>query len=389
MPPSEDEAVPASPSVVSAAPGDAPATPTPSSRAVALPPAAAPALAADEVVTYAPELPIDLLRRVFAPLAGDAETLSAAACVCVAWRAAALEPALWSRACLSFTPKAARRLTDVALAALVQRTGNALERVNVTACTRLTARGVADALRGRKLTTLAMRGVKSSRRDAKVVPLLRALVRRPTGLDLRAHTVCGGRLLSNGGRCGRLCVPADALCTACDLTRCVHCTARHKSVRKPPCAHACDACFRASGPLTDCGACGRVPNGFCEGCTRSCDDCDAAFCAGCSFAGGALLKCDGPGCTAVFCEPCGLDEESLLSCEGCSKRYCESCALDGEQMTFCEACDEVPFCTRCAFNYTNEVGGLICPNCKADESDSDYDDSGDELHGLDIHVVVG
>ena len=44
---------------------------------------------------FVPELPVELVRRILRPLAGRWKTLSAAACVCRAWRAATAEPALW------------------------------------------------------------------------------------------------------------------------------------------------------------------------------------------------------------------------------------------------------------------------------------------------------
>jgi hypothetical protein len=101
---------------------------------------------------YAPKLPIDLLRRVFAPLAGDCETLSAAACMCRVWHAVALEPSLWRRACLSFAPKAARRLTD-----------GALQRVNLASYSRRAAMRLAlpgaSAQRARRARCAGARGV--------------------------------------------------------------------------------------------------------------------------------------------------------------------------------------------------------------------------------------
>ena len=86
-----------------------PPTPAPATLAFSEPVAVA------VVYVYAPVLPIDVLRVVFAPLACDVKTLSAAACVSVAWRDAALEHSLWGLTRLRFAPKAARKLTNQAL----------------------------------------------------------------------------------------------------------------------------------------------------------------------------------------------------------------------------------------------------------------------------------
>jgi hypothetical protein len=185
--------------------------------------------------------------------------------------------------------------------------------------------------------------------------------------------MCGKPLATAvGKRCVRLVGPHDKLCAICDISRCKNCVELARFNRKPPCSHVCDACFHGDGALSDCGACGRVPNGFCEACMRECIACEAAFCPGCCFAGGALLKCDGPGCDAVFCEPCGLDQGSMLECSNlvCPNRYCEGCAYDGEMMQHCEGCDE-QFCFDCAESFMNEDSGeLLCPDCLGGSDDS-------------------
>ena len=96
MPAAEDADV-AAPPCASGARNDAPATPVaaaPKASHVAPSTPATPPAPPDGAAVYAPELPIDLLRRVFAPLAGDSETLSAAArgVTRVARRGAGAEP---------------------------------------------------------------------------------------------------------------------------------------------------------------------------------------------------------------------------------------------------------------------------------------------------------
>lgn len=332
-------------------------------------------------VVYAPVLPIDVLRIVFAPLACDVETLSAAACVSVAWRDAALEPTLWDLTRLSFSPRAARKLTNQALHELVLRAGNTLRRVNLVGCTQLHARDVAKTLRGMRFDTLAMRGVRFPSDSTKIMLELQKLVRRPTCLDVSTSPTCG--TLSEQGWCPRLCGPQDMLCETCSVVRCVPCVESAKARRKPPCRHLCDICFFGSDRLLECEVCGRVPNGVCAECMTACSRCDTVFCDNCSFGAGALISCDVVGCDLKFCHACIFDDTGdetgspLAFCKSCNLCFCISCATDGEQMVWCERCDEPAFCISCAESVDN--GHIICPDCLSDSDDeSSVWESGDD-----------
>jgi hypothetical protein len=371
------------------------------------PPVAAPAAA-----QYAPELPADVLRVVLTPLANDVASLCAAACVARAWRAAACDPRLWRR--LRFPPKAARQLTDAALAALVRRVGGELERVNLEGCVRVTARGAAEALAGKKLQALAVRGLRtggSARGGGDALPLLSGLVRRDTGLDVhggRAALLCCAPLAAAGKAtkpCARLCGAADTLCDACGIVRCARCTQAAKAARVPPCDHLCDRCFGAcdESDLVDCDACGRQRNGFCDDCTCVCDACaSCTFCADCAFAGGALVRCDGAGCDELFCESCAFDTLHLLTtCAAatCGKVFCESCAFEAAEMRSCDACGAT-FCDGpCAdarLSWDEDGDEELCAACevsgwdiatdKEDEEEEEEDDRDDEV--LDEQVTA-
>jgi hypothetical protein len=346
-----------------------PPTPAPATLAFSEPVAVA------VVYVYAPVLPIDVLRVVFAPLACDVKTLSAAACVSVAWRDAALEHSLWGLTRLRFAPKAARKLTNQALRALVQRTGSSLQRVNLAGCTQLNARGVATALHGMKLDTLALRGVKYLSNSSVVMVKLQKLVRRPTCLDVSKSPTCGCTAPAHVRRCLRLCGPQDMLCETCSVVRCTQCFASAKKARNPPCRHLCDGCFRGNHVLLECEACGRAPNGFCSECTTDCDTCSVVFCDDCRFGPGALLKCAGDECESAYCHACIFDkpDSPLLACQGCSARFCESCSFEAGEMLFCERCDEPAFCSGCAETMTVD-GELLCPDCAADVRSDDSDD---------------
>ena len=344
--------------------------------------AAAGALASDAVaVVYAPVLPIDVLRIVFAPLACDVETLSAAACVSVAWRAAALDPTLWDLKRLSFSPRAARKLTNKALHELVLRAGNTLRHVNLVGCTQLHARDVAKTFRGMRLDSLAMRGVRYPSDSSKILPELQKIVRRPTCLDVSTSPTCGTR--SEQGWCPRLCGPHDMVCDICSVVRCTQCVESAKARRKPPCRHLCDICFLGSDMLLECEVCGRVPNGFCGRCMTECGRCDTVFCDDCCYGAGALISCDGGDCDAEFCHACIFDHTGdetgspMLFCKGCNLCFCVSCATDGEQMVWCERCDEPAFCIACAESVDD--GHVLCPDCAANsDDDSSAWESGDD-----------
>jgi hypothetical protein len=360
---------------------------------------------------YAPELPADVLRMVLAPLADDVASLCACACVATSWRAAACDPRLWRR--LRFPPAAARQLTDATLAALVARVGSALERVNLEGCVRVTARGAATALAGKKLQALAVRGLRTGsargHSAAGALPLLSALVRRPTGLDVRggrAALLCGGSALTASGAkpCARLCCAAhDTLCKACGIVRCARCVQAAKAARAPPCSHLCDRCFRVCDDddeqdvRSDCAACGRPRNGFCDACMHSCDACadaDATFCVDCAHAGGALTKCDGDGCDSTYCADCAFDTgDCLTTCSvaTCGKAFCDGCAFDGGEIRFCEACN-AEFCDACADErlfFDEDTDEMQCVECKASNWDTDEEEDEDEVEDEVLALMFG
>ena len=337
---------------------------------------AKPSAAAAVSVSEAVALPADVLRSIFSLLDCDVRSLSSAACVCTSWRAAALDPCHWRLACLTFAPRAARHLTDGALAALVRRTGSSLEAINLAGCTAVTVAGVAAALQGKKLKTLAVRGVKSigprqtKNKAAASIAKLRALVRRPTGLDFRATVSC-----SNPKSCTRLCGPQDVLCSPCNVVRCAPCTASAKAKRLPPCSHLCDGCFvsvdQLGYQLVACPVCGRVPNGFCRDCTRECSYCDAFFCEGCSLSGGALTKCAEPSCTTMYCD----DDRPAPQCDVCGANFCEDCFV--ESLALCDFCEDTCYCHACVDPFLTG-GSVMCAQCLEDMSDDDPFWSDDE-----------
>jgi hypothetical protein len=179
---------------------------------------------ADGAAAAQPELQADVLRLVLAQLDGDVSALCASACVSTQWRDVLLLPpaaALWRQ--LRVPPRVAARLTDARLQTLVARARGALQRLDVSGCTQLTnaglaaavarqrnlahvaavgcdklsVEGVVRALKGRKLTTLRVRGIETSqdfldldgRAAAMVAPdlaQLRKRLRPPHDLDATA-----------------------------------------------------------------------------------------------------------------------------------------------------------------------------------------------------------
>ena len=336
--------------------------------------------AAAAAVSLAAALPPDMLRRIFTPHNGDVRTLSAAACVCKSWHVAALDPCHWRLTCLTLAPRAARRLTDGALAALARRAGDTLERVNLAGCINVTAAGVVAALQGKQLKTLAVRGMKVGARQTKkkadaTVARLHTLVCRPTALDFRKNVSCGFTCATANGEtksCKRLCGPQDVLCSMCDFVRCIHCTAWAKAKREPPCSHLCDGCFAPHNELFKCAACGRVPNGFCGACMHECSYCDVAYCKGCSFSGGALTKCADPGCDNMYCE----DDQQKAKCDVCEVTFCEDCT--NESMYVCDLCGNTYYCDDCVWQFIDEGDSVICVYCMSDFSDSSEVDWSDD-----------
>ena len=98
-----------------------------------------------------PDLPSDVMPRLFSSLAGDVATLCAAACVSRQWRKLAASPALWT-ALLVHGAAARAALTPQRLASLLDRGGGMpLRALDLTACVRLTGADVLAALQGRAM----------------------------------------------------------------------------------------------------------------------------------------------------------------------------------------------------------------------------------------------
>ena len=102
-------------------------------------------------VVAVPDLPSDVMPRLFSWLAGDVATLCAAACVSRQWRDLAASPALWT-ALLVHGAAARAALTPRRLASLLDRAGGLpLTALDLTACVNLTGADVLAALQGRAL----------------------------------------------------------------------------------------------------------------------------------------------------------------------------------------------------------------------------------------------
>jgi hypothetical protein len=202
-----------------------------------------------EEAEFAPVLPGDVLRRIFSILRQNSIVwLCAPACVCRAWRDAAMDPTFW-RELVDFTyttpPKPGTRfvtrhhllVTDALLAMLVKRASghdgvreHHLKALDVRgwACSDVTARGVVAALRGAglkgKLRSLKVADILCDEDDEDIVPLLRSFLRRSrrySGLDVSEFRPCTERNFDDDGTerevCSRLCVDFS------EVDRCTYC----------------------------------------------------------------------------------------------------------------------------------------------------------------------
>jgi hypothetical protein len=310
-----------------------------------------------------PELQEDALRLVLAQLDGDVSALCASACVSTLWRdVLTLQPAaaqLWRA--LRMPPRVAARLTDERLRTLVARARGALERLDVSGCTRLTDEGIAAALsrqrslahfaavgcarlsvegvvralKGRKLASLHVRGVRTDddkvRDDygfddeeedgggggdgnraaamvARELAQLRKRLRpRPHDLDATAgctHLTYYAEHLAMLGDdetvCGRLCGEEDRVCESCDAYHCVlhrgvPAAGEEEEEDMARCAR-CDAsmCRRCQGIAESLPGLGR----------HRCDLCDARHCPSCIVSRRAVAYAKCIGCGTAVCDAC-------------------------------------------------------------------------------------
>jgi hypothetical protein len=220
------------------------ARPAPSSRGEAARDACA---AGSEMGPHAPQLPLDAVRRILAPHAGDVYTLCAAACVSRVWRDAAKASALWRNLNIAFQPPCLHPLqynvTDERLAELVTRAGTGvggephLERLDVTGCLYVSTRGVVAALAGAnlqgKLTVLRVANTVCEQDDAAgsssvedVIADLQTFLQRrdgvvhaPATLDVDKPLLCEERGCDVD--CPRIC--AGFRCDACKIPCCDFC----------------------------------------------------------------------------------------------------------------------------------------------------------------------
>jgi hypothetical protein len=319
-------------------------------------------------------LPVDVLRRVLLPYAGDASTLCAAACVATTWRdAATLTPSLWRQ--LRLQRATLECLTDERLVRLVARAGGELEQLSglFLPDTRVTVRGVAAALRGHdgKLTQLIVRGVKRDAEDgasaADVEALLRSFLRNNCAyLDLDGCAFCCG-LNEEDKPCGRLCSRRhDTVCDECDIVYCQVCAERAKRDREAPCGHVCTKCLRHA-QLYWCDECEEGNEACCRRCKCYCGEEPPCVCG--HARGDRFFCCL---CDTAYCEECWLGRSRVLLCDACSEFFCaDGCAT----FVHCHGADDCvkKYCQHCAPYWLQVVDGApLCAEC-VDCSSSDED----------------
>lgn len=322
------------------------------------------AASADTESSFAPELPLDALRIVLAPHAGNVAQLCAAACVSRVWRAAAAERQLW-KTLVNFlhlkSCKATPRLmevTDARLAELVARAGSGephLERLDVSFCEHVSAQGVVAALAGAglegKLVQLYFAGVHSSEGDDDVVPLLHTFLRDGRKLE---RTDVGQRVLCNfpqqdgegqPSTCSSLCT--HVMCTLCEINRCCWCFTPPCWVGEfpftPVCRHMCADCgkVRGEGELSQCLACelpDRETELLCDDCLGVCSVCARPHCV--RYHSDALLR-DCWYCDLAYCQECLLNEP-WDQCSLCIGRCCKQFDCADVLKTAAEWVDELP-----------------------------------------------
>ena len=327
-----------------------------------------------------PDLPADVLPRLFAALRGDVATLCAAACVCRQWRDLAALPALWTA--LEVHGAAARAaLTPRRLAALLDRAcGLPLRTLDLTACVRLTAEEVLHALRGRalalsrvSLSGMRLHGPRPSKWSRNSVGLNKALfaltaARLTTADDsdddgyecyqyeysseeeamepeqelfVRQHR-CAAETAS-GGACGRLCSVSDAApnicCEECTGAAyvCAVCAAKAPPGVPPPLAQLTQTVSRAKRVCICCSEDAGYGSYFCgmPGCNVALSyyywDGYRSECRGCGF-----NMCH------LCCADAWVNDDSDDRYHGAA-RLCASCAVrmaakEPERLTSCAVC---------------------------------------------------
>ncbi len=302
--------------------------------------------AASAVERHSPELPVDALRRILAPHAGDVATLCACACVARAWRDAARESALWVSLRLEFASQIGKAndavpwvppVTDERLAELVKRAGSGLNgaphltQLTVTGCELVSARGVAAALAGaglhNKLTLLRIANTLCEEEDGDVVRDMPVFLRQDAppddALDVRGFTLCEEQVEHSGQyvQCARLCGGQEerTRCEKCDIPVCCDFCFQEA----PLCEHTCEFCG-ALDANTGCVGCDdERESRLCADCTVQCYECGSPFCK--FHARRHMARCSG--CRdARFCEGCidwqTCDRLLVRDCALCKRHWC-------------------------------------------------------------------
>ena len=223
-----------------------------------------------DINVFSPPLPGEVVHTIFSLLMSDIggadfKAVCSAACVCPSWRAAAMEPSLWSD--LGFSDRSATRpradqrrarpesymrvnVTDAQLLRCVERAAGGLKSLCVKNCWALSLRGVAAALAGQQEGSLArlwIEGIQTSEEgddDEESFAALQAAAEGP--LDVLDYAPCTAVADEDAGedmQCGRLCI--GQLCMECDISRCSFCIPMHD----PLCEHVCFQCL-GGGPHT-------------------------------------------------------------------------------------------------------------------------------------------
>jgi hypothetical protein len=299
-------------------------------------------------------LPLDAVRRILAPCAGDVYTLCAAACVSRVWREAAESRILWTALDFAFPLRRSLRynVNDERLAELVKRAGTGvagephLERLDVTGCLLVSARGVVAALAGAnlqgKLTVLRVANTvceaaeceaaeaddSSSVEVEDVIDNLKTFVHAPAALDVDKQLLCEQREAGRHGgsvECPRLCV--DFRCDDCEKPCCDFCFEdMTRGSEEPLCKHMCDDC-NSMGAWSGCIGCDEYQESFlCDDCVVLCDGCESPLCK-CHARENSLYcrSCPDPKHYCYGCE----SEAKLVACALCEKQWCgygEPCA---------------------------------------------------------------
>jgi F-box-like len=306
-------------------------------------------------LSFAPELPQELLMRIIAPHAGDVLTLTTLSLLCKSWaETIATSPTLWRtlsfnrKAKLSLADRAFRgslgcedryggavlQVTDSQLALLVRRSRSAdgqlsfLESLDVTGQKQLTGQGVVTALAGLEGTLLSLHvcGLRCSPEGEDELESLSAFLKPGGAIDITELRQCSARQFVESGepyvRCFRLCEKSDELCEECDVSMCSYCTHGYSFGGDPPlCEHICAGCGSCCDEydLTPCPGC-EFGEKFCDNCVWACYTCDLRGCESCMQ--DDMVMCNG-GCRGVklFCNDC-CDDGKIVFWRSSSLPWC-------------------------------------------------------------------